>query len=302
MSEFSYQSIIYEKAGGIATITLNRPDKLNALNRGVHGVVREFARAAEELEDDPEVKVVIVKGAGRAFCSGYDISGEAATDGKTWERKPSKERDSNDWMDLEIASRKWWINAIWNNPKPFIAQVHGFCLAGGMDLAATCDITICSDDTVFGYPPVRYGSIPPTPVWTLLVGFKKAKEMVLTGKLFTAEEMLRFHMVNKVVPRDKLEEEVNDLANLMVKMPEAGQKINKMWVNGFFDIAGLQSALAYTNALGGIVHTSRDEAGKEFWNIVYEKGLKAALEFRDAQFADVDVVGKELRKRSLDKK
>lgn len=297
----NYQSILYEKSRGIATITLNRPEKLNAMNQGAHGIVREFVRAAGEAESDPEVRVVIVKGAGRCFCSGYDISGEAATTGKHWEKTPLVERTSNDWMDLEMDTRQWWIDAIWNNPKPFIAQVHSFCLAGGMDLAATCDITICSDDAVFGYPAVRYGSIPTTPVWAYLVGFKKAKEIVLTGNMYTAKEMHDFHLVNKVVPRDKLDEEVRTLASEMTKMPEVGQKINKMWVNELFDIAGCRSALAFTNALGGIVHTSRDAVGREFFKIVVEKGLKAALEFRDAKFAEVDVAGRELRQRRLDK-
>ena len=204
-------------------------------------------------------------------------------------------------MDLERDYSQCWRDAIWNNPKPFIAQVHGFCLAGGMDLAAICDITICSDDAVIGYPAVRYGSIPTTPVWTYLVGFKKAKEIVLTGNMYTAKEMYDFHLVNKVVPRDKLDEEVSTLASEMTKMPEVGQKINKMWVNEFYNIAGCQSALAFANALGGIVHTSRDATGREFFKIAEEKGLKAALEFRDAKFAEVDATGSELRKRRLDR-
>ncbi len=192
------------------------------------------------------------------------------------------------------------IDAIWTNPKPFIAQVQGFCLAGGLDLAMVCDMVIASDDAVFGYPAVRYGSIAVTPIWWLIVGLHKAKEMVLTGNMVSAKEMYALGAVNKIVPKDKLEEEVGKLANEMVKMPAAGQQLNKMAVNDFFDTLGLQAALKHVNVIGGIVHTSRDEFGKEFWKIVGEKGLKAALEMRDKMFAEADATGKELRARKLD--
>lgn len=296
----NYKSIMYEKKNGIGIITLNRPEKMNALNQGEHGLVHEFVGVAKEIEGDPGVKVVIVKGSGRCFSAGYDISGEMINTGKHWETTPADQRNSNDWMDLEIDSRTWCVDAIWKNPKPFIAQVHGYCLAGAMDLAAICDMTVCSEDAVFGYPAVRYGSIPTTPVWVYLVGYKKAKEIVLTGKLFSAKEMYDFQLVNQVVPKDELETIVYNLATEMTKMPEIGQKINKMWVNEFYEAAGCRSALEITNILGGIVHTSRDAYGKEFFRIVTQQGLKAALKYRDSKFSEMDAAGKELRKSSSD--
>ena len=299
----AYKSILYEKKGGIATITLNRPEKLNALDSGTGSIVSEVMLASKDAADDPGVKVVIIKAAGRAFSSGYDLTqvSEGKTEGLIPARaKPESEKLPLDWVEMEIEHRSNWIDAIWTNPKPFIAQVHGFCLAGGLDLAMVCDMVIASDDAAFAYPAVRYGSIAVTPIWWLMVGLHKAKEMVLTGNMVTAKEMYDLGAVNKVVPKDKLEEEVGKLANEMVKMPAAGQQLNKMAVNDFFDILGLQTALKHVNVIGGVVHTSRDEFGKKFWKIVGEKGLKAALEVRDKMFAEADTTGKELRARKLD--
>jgi len=300
-----YTEISYEKKEGVAYITLNRPEKLNSLSTGPTGLPRQIAQAADEADADLEVKVVVIKGAGRAFSAGYDLSltgaGGVAQPGeprvKPWHLKSLADRQSLDWAEEEMDLRKIW-RTIWENSKPFIAQVHGFCLAGGMDLANVCDIVIASDDAVFGYPPVRYGSITVTPTWWLTVGMHKAKEMVLTGNLFTAKEMYDFGMVNKVVPRDKLDEEVLKFTDEMVKMPLSGQRLNKLAVNDYFDTLGLQAAIQHVNILGGIVHTSRDEFGKEFWRIVEEKGVKAALEFRDARFVKSgDDIGQELRAR-----
>ena len=209
-----YTEIIYEKKDGVAYIILNRPEKLNALSTSTTGLPKQIAHAAEDANADPEVHVVVVKGAGRAFSAGYDLSGTGSggvakpgePGAKPWQTKGRADRQSIDYAELEMDLRKIW-RSIWENSKPFIAQVHGFCLAGGMDLANVCDILIASDDAVFGYPAVRYGSITVTPTWWLTVGMHKVKEMVLTGNHCSAQEMYDFGMVNRVVPRDKLEEE-----------------------------------------------------------------------------------------------
>ena len=141
-----YENIIVEKTGHIGYLTLNRPDKLNALSPEL---IAEFEDACNDFRDDDDIKAFVVKGAGRCFSAGYDMSDQPNTMPKeaveVWGRSPRPDS-------------VWW-NCLWDNPKISIAQVHSFCLAGGGHIASHCDIVYCSEDALFGYPPVRYGSI-----------------------------------------------------------------------------------------------------------------------------------------------
>ena len=293
-----YKCIILEKEPPIARIILNRPEKLNALdgqapsvNLPPDTILGELPRAAEDVEADPEIRVVIVKGNGRAFSAGFDIDLSSSNDYMT-------KLGPLEWAKLEASLTRVFTRAIWENEKPFIAQVHGFCLAGGLDLQGACDITICSGDTVFGYPAVRYGSIPTCSFWPGLIGYKKFKEMVYTGRSFSAQEMYDFGLVNKVVPRDQLEDEVELMAKSIALVPETSVYFGKIYSRNLVESSGIRPFIALMNAAGGTIHT-QPGVKQEFNKAVLEKGLKEALRERDAKFSEIDKASEKLRARKL---
>ncbi|MDP7619838.1 MAG: enoyl-CoA hydratase/isomerase family protein, partial [Dehalococcoidia bacterium] len=202
-----FENIIYEVEENTGWITLNRPERLNALSRPLLAEVEEALNAAR---DDENVRAIVIKGAGRAFSAGYDMN--VQTQGE-------RRRDALFSALSSSAPQDMYKRAIWDNPKPVIAQVHSFTLAGGGHLACHCDITIASDDALFGYPPVRYASVMMPLVWPELVGMKKAKQMAFTGSMITAQEALRVGLVSEVVPRDDLDDHVKALAKTIAKLP-----------------------------------------------------------------------------------
>ncbi|MBM2824531.1 MAG: crotonase/enoyl-CoA hydratase family protein [Dehalococcoidales bacterium] len=272
----AYQVILYEKADRIARITLNRPEKLNALSTQLRYEVVDAVRDARQDED---ISVIVIKGAGRAFSSGYDIA-------------PTKER-------IEYLSKRKGIrhdietmmtgivdvwNTLWNCPKLVICQVHGYCLAGGTDFALHTDMIICAEDAQFGFPAARAMGTLPTHMWTYSVGPQWAKYMVATGNSIDGKTAERIGLVLKAVPADKLEEEVNTLAETLSRIPLGLLITHKRIVNIAVELMGrglLQQLAAEGDAIG---HT--DPIVTEFNEMAAAKGLKAALDWRDGQFGD----------------
>ena len=284
----AYKEIVYEKKGPIAYITLNRPDKMNALNSQPGGLLEEWEDACNDAKADQAIRVVVIKGAGRCFSAGYDISGSGDFVGATIDEAR---------YDHMAAHVNRYFRVLWENPKVFIAQVHGFCLAGGGDMACFCDITVASEDAVFGYPAVRYGVMPTTFIWPFIIGMKKSRELAYTGNMMSAEEALNLGLVNKVVPRDDLEEEVYKLAEAIIKVPAMSVKLSKVSINNMFEIMGIRQSIQQNRELDLHVMSSPSPELREFFAMVQEKGLKAALEWRDAKFAKVSEVGQDLRAR-----
>lgn len=289
----SYDNIIVEKkTERITYLTLNRPNKLNALNREL---LAEFQRACFEFGEDPEARVMVIKGAGRAFSSGYDMS-EAA------DNMAGLGGDSADvWYDSMADMARQYINTVWSIPKAFVAQVHGYCLAGAMDLASWCDITYSADNALYGYPPVREVSIAVTSFWPYLVGRKLANEINFTGDFIEAERAYDFGMVNKVVPLNQLDDEVYALAQRIALVPRQSVKYCKRFVNEIYEMQGMRTAVHLAAVYGAIEHGSPIEEGHdEFYRIQREQGLKAAYEWRDKAFAQWDL-RPDMRSRRLDK-
>ena len=284
----AYQDIIYEKKGPIAYIILNRPDKMNALGAYPGGLLDEWEDACEDAKNDKSVRVVIIKGAGRCFSAGYDIGVSGDFVGA-----PIDE----DGYDFMAAHVNRYFRVLWENPKVFIAQVHGFCLAGAGDMACFCDLTVASEEAVFGYPAVRYGVLPTTFIWPFIIGMKKSRELAYTGNMMTAQEALNFGLVNKVVPKDRLEEEIHRLAQAIIKVPAMTVKLSKVSINNMFEIMGIRQAVQQNRELDLHVMSSPSAELREFFDMVEEKGLKAALEWRDAKFVKDSEVGRELRTR-----
>ncbi len=288
----AYQYIIYEKKGPIAHLTLNRPEKMNALNTQPGGLLEEWEDALNDAKTDKAIRVVIIKGAGRCFSAGYDIG---PREGRTLGAPIDEEK-----YDQYIAHGTRYVRMLWDHPKVFIAQVHGFCLAGAGDMACFCDITIASEDAIFGYPAVRYGVMPTTFVWPYIIGMKKSRELAYTGNMMTAQEAYNFKLVNKVVPRDKLEEEVEKMADAIIKVPAMSVKLSKVSINNMFEIMGFRQGIRQNREVEMHLSVSPPPGMKEFFTMVNEKGLKAALEWRDAKFAKASDAGKGLRKRKYD--
>jgi len=267
----AYQAIICEKGDRIARITLNRPEKLNALSNQLR---EELADAIIDAGRDDDVNVILLKGAGRAFSAGYDL-----TPGQRI-KTPTIRQD----IDFMMSNRVELANTVWNSRKPVIGQIHGYCLAGGTDLALQCDIIVCAEDTQFGFPPVRAQGTPPTHMWTYHVGPQWAKYMLFTGNSIDGTTAERIGLVWKAVPLEDLEEAANGLAETISKVPYGLLAVHKRIVNMAIEMMGRGLVQQLAAEGDGIGHL--EPAALEFGQIAADKGLKAALEWRDGKFGD----------------
>ena len=272
----SYQFIEYEAFGGIWRVTLNRPEKLNALSPQLQSELIECLTYADE---DPDIRVITLRGAGRAFCAGYDITPPQSDE----DRKITKARRSNirsDTQRLQKTARL--MTSIFDLSKPVIAGIHGHVIAGGTDLALHCDIIIAADDANIGFPPVRSMGTPPTHMWTYMVGPQWAKWFMLTGETVSGKEASDMGLVWKSVPAEGLDAAVEDLAKKMAKIPWEMLAANKSIVNKALDLMGRNMMQVIAAETDAVAHQS--PIVKEFNDISTQQGLKAALEWRDAPF------------------
>jgi enoyl-CoA hydratase len=264
-------AVLVEDLGPVRRLTMNRPNALNALNRDLVAGLSEAIRAAG---DDDAVSVVILRGAGRAFCAGYDLN-EDASEG---------ELDARTWYESLWASVLKMLEIV-ECPKPVIAQVHSYCLAGGTDLMLACDLAVAADDAYFGYVDIRFGSGVVSMFLPWVVGVRKAKELLFTGEdRVSADEALRIGLVNRVVPRDSLDEEALALANQIAMNEPFVIQTTKRAVNRAWDVAGFRQALAANTELDVMIETANLPARDEFRRITQAEGLKAAIAWRDAKF------------------
>ena len=278
-----YKCIKYEIKDNIGWVTLNRPDKLNAIN---DDMLFELDNMFELAEQDLDVKVVVIKGAGKAFSVGADLSGVNTDE----IMPPGPKHKVSSKASLEAArrrSRRW--EYIFNVCKPTIAQVHGHCLGAGLYLAMACDMTIASDDAVFGDPSLRMGILPEFPLLTWLIGVKPTSAMLLCGKQFTAAEAELHGMVNKTVPISKLQAEVANLAKGISLLHSDALAAAKDSINGTMEARGVGSAWKYTTDVSLLMQQrSRRPGDFNFEKVRDESGLKAAIEARDKPFPKLD--------------
>jgi enoyl-CoA hydratase len=260
-------AVVREAASWGMRVTLNRPDKLNAINAEMRGALLS---AVEEAAADPAVRVVVIRGAGRAFCSGYDLSEAAPPDAWSWRAVLAE--------DVEATL------AIWRCPKPVIAQVHGYALAGGLELAMACDVVIAAEDAQLGEPEIRFGSAPVTLLMPFLIGQKKTRELLFTGDLVDGREAARIGLVNRAVPVDALDSEVQVLADKLARVPEDVMAPTKLMLNRAMEASGFLAAVDAGLDLQSFVNMS--EAARAFDEIVRRDGLKAALRWRDERYEE----------------
>ena len=251
-------------------LTLNRPAKLNALNGPL---VTALVTALDAAEADDRVRVIVLEGAGRAFCSGYDLTEEAegGVGGPV------------QWRELLAADVAATLRFL-DSPKPVIAQIHGYALAGGLELAMACDLVIAADGTKLGEPEIRYGSAPVTLLMPYLIGQKRTRELLLTGDLIDAAEGERIGLVNRVVLADRLVAEVDALADRLARTPPEVMGPTKRMLNRAMDAAGFRLAVEAGLDLGAIINAADTPEQREWDTIVRRDGLKAALAWRDGRY------------------
>jgi enoyl-CoA hydratase/carnithine racemase len=274
--------LLEEDVGPVRRLTLNRPDVLNALSTElVDALSGALARAATE----DGVRVVVLRGAGRAFCAGYDLKEEAQ------QHAEHGAPDVAGWH-AELTESVARMLELFDHPKPVIAQVHGYCLAGGCDLMMMCDLAVASDEALFGEPEIRFGSGVVTMVMPWLIGARKAKELLLTGEdRIPAEEALRIGLVNRMVPRERLEEETLALANAIAVLDPVAISLTKRSINRAWEAAGFREAMMANVDIDAAIESAEVPERVEFNRIRQRNGLKAAIAWRDSRFRDTETPG-----------
>lgn len=269
-----YKHILYEKKERVLRITLNRPDRMNSLSIPLQ---EELVAALKVAENDNDIRCIILSGAGRTFCTGFDIE-------PTPERR-ERRLTMNLWTDtryLEAAAAR--IRALRECVKPVIAQVHGWCLAGGTDVAFHCDMIICADDAQFGYPALRAQGGPVSHMWTQLLGTQWARRMLFTGDQMDGKTAERLGLVLKSVPAAQLASEVETLAARIALVPMQLLYTMKMACNRALEASGIKVVEAQAPLLDALGHLADER--NQFYEIAESKGLREALLWRDGPFGD----------------
>ena len=279
-----FEHILYEVRDGTARVVLNRPEKLNALSLALQNELHE---ALWEADNDRSVHSVILKGAGKAFSAGYDLTGAdgqvpvSRVQSDTASYRGARSIDDDAWQ-LERGQR--FRMALFDMHKPVIAQAHGYCLAGGTDIAMLCDMIIAAEDATFGFPPARDLGALPNNMWLYNVGPQWAKRLTLTGDTVSGLEAQQIGLVLKAVPADLLEQEVEGLAARMAHIDPDLLSANKRIINTGLELMGARTLqrMAAENDVRG--HNTR--AAQQFRESVKNNGLKATLRARDEKFGD----------------
>ncbi|MBI2861378.1 MAG: enoyl-CoA hydratase/isomerase family protein [Chloroflexi bacterium] len=268
----STELVLYEKRDGVAYMTLNRPEKLNALN---DAILAEFVEKMDIADADRDLRVIVLRGAGRAFSAGGDLAEIHETD-----------KGVEGWMDFLHEQLISTHMRVWRSPKCVIAAVHGYCITGGWMLASLCDIILDSEDAKFGNPDARAPAVAVHAILPYLIGPQKTKELFFTGKFIDAFEAERMGFVLHVYPKDRFWEEVDEYAREIAKMPPIGIRVNKRAINRIYEIMGLMDAYdAFCNydTLAHLWHAAQP-ADKDFGKWVQQAGLGNALARRDKPF------------------
>jgi enoyl-CoA hydratase len=278
----SFETILYDTDGPVATITLNRPERLNTI---VPPMPDEIEAAVTLATRDGGVKVIVLRGAGRAFCAGYDFGdgfkhwGDALeTDGR-WD--PGKDFVAATAPQLSPTQK---LMSVWRCPKPVIAQVHGWCVGGGSDFALCADLVVASEDAVIGTPYSRMWGAYLSGMWIYRLGLARAKFHALTGKPLTGREAADCELINEAVPFSDLESTVAGLAADLARIPASQLAAQKLVVNRAYEHMGLSATQTLGPILDGLMRNTPDAL--EFISRAESDGVRAAVEDRDGPFGD----------------
>lgn len=269
-------TVLYDAADGVATITLNRSERLNAITPELVGDLREQLVHAQQ---DAAVRGVRLRGAGRAFCAGYDIGWgaeimEEAEAGGPWDPM-ADQRLMSGFVDTYMA--------LWRSPKPVIAQVHGYCVGGGTDFALCSDLIVCAEDCRIGYPPARLWGSPTTAMWTYRVGLERSKRLLLTGDALDGRRAVEWGLASECVPEGELDGAALALARRVAQLPANQLQMMKLLVNATVEQMGLHTTQLLGTLLDGAArHTPEGRAFTE----AAMHDVRGAVRERDAPFGD----------------
>ena len=267
----NFQAITLTVTDQVAQLVLNRPARLNALDKAA---LIEINQAMDQAEADPQVRVIVVSGAGRAFSSGFDLKAQM-------EQRPEGAQVWREILDLEFDTTM----RFWNSPKPTIAAVHGACLAGAFELAMACDITIASEDAVFGEPELKFGAGIVTLLLPWMTSPKHAKRIILSADdRIPATEALAMGLVSRVVaPGTQLEAALRTARGIALMDPQLVMQTKKA-LNRTYDIQGLQTALRMALDIDHSIESHGSPDKRAFMDIARERGMREAIAWRDARF------------------
>jgi enoyl-CoA hydratase len=285
MTEF--QNVIVETDGPVATITLNRPEQLNAMSTGL---LDDLYGALRELNPGDDVRVIRLRGAGRAFCPGYDLSPSSSYGGRAGTAREQGDAMADmgessiarDRESLRQMIERWqWM---WSYRKPIIAQTHGYCLSGGLDLIGACDIVFAADGTLFGHPAARGMGIPVTiGMMPMRIGAMATKELLFTGDLFDAEEAKELGLVRRVLPADELDAYTLAFCQRVAMNPLDILSVHKHITNRTLELMGIRTAAMEGAEFDSIAHLA--PSFKEFGRRTMDEGLRGALAWRDGPYS-----------------
>jgi enoyl-CoA hydratase len=269
------QTVLYEAGEGVATLTLNRPERLNTI---VPELIADLRAALERAWADSEVRALRLRGAGRVFCAGYDID---------WGSEVMTTEEGDVWdpiRDYQLMTR--YVDAymeLWRSPKPVIAQVHGFCVGGGTDFALCSDLIVCAEDCRIGYPPARVWGSPTTAMWVYRLGLERTKRLLLTGDALDGRRAVEWGLASEAVPAESLDEAGLALARRVALLPSNQLHMMKLLVNQAYESMGLRvNQLVGTLLDGSARHTPE---GAAFTRAALDDVRRAVAE-RDGPFGD----------------
>lgn len=270
-------TVLYHVEGDIGVITLNRPTKLNAIDEELQEGLQQAFRQADE---DGGTSVVVLRANGRSFCVGYDIGAEAQEGAFDRHDALKRHKELAKCLDFEMAP--WYMR------KPVIASVQGHALGGGCELAMFCDLTIAADNALFGEPEIRFSVAGPAIVMPWLVGHKKARELLYMGDMIDAETALELGMINRVVPLATLEEATMRYARRLALVSPEALAATKLSISRGYDAAGFRNSLQAGLDVLAPLYAAKTETGAKFVDITKEKGLTAAVKWRNNQFKELE--------------
>ena len=283
--------VLYSQNKGIATIKLNRPSKANTLRLEV---IQGMNDHLAEANRDPEVKVVVLEGAGDNFCGGFDFSGGLEHYGNIREEGYDPGMDVH-WVANQYTSYISAFMGLWRGTKPTIAKVHGYCVGGGSELALCADLVIASHDARIGTPYSRVWGCHLTGMWVHRLGLAKAKYYALTGEWISGKEAAAIELINFSYPLEQLDAEVQKLAEKLATIPLTQLVSMKLIVNQAYDNMGLQSTQTLGPILDGIMRNTPE--GREFVRVAATEGVREAITRRDGPFGDYSQAPREEQPR-----
>ena len=270
--------IDYETRGALAFVTLNRPERLNAIDRRLAVALEE---SVERANHDRDVRVIVLRGAGRAFCAGYDLQDAPQAEAEA-------QAGAGGWdpvADFRGMSRNVRaFMSLWESRKPVVAQVHGWCVGGGTDLALCADLIYMAEDARIGYPPSRIWGTPTTCMWVYRLGLEHAKRLMLTGEALDGREAERIGLVSRAVPAERLEQEVEAFAEKLATTPVNQLVMNKLLVNQAYENMGLRTTQMLGTFLDGIARHTPE--GVEWRELAIREGFREAVRRRDEPWGD----------------